>query len=126
SVSTQEADEHIFGMVLFNDWSARDIQSWEYVPLGPFLGKNFCSTISPWIVTMDALKPYRVKSPEQSPAVLPYLQSPKGEYALDVNLEVWLIPAKGQPVKICTSNAKNLYWTMEQQLAHHTVNGCNI
>jgi fumarylacetoacetase len=126
SVSTKDADDYIFGMVLFNDWSARDIQSWEYVPLGPFLGKNFASTISPWIVTMDALEPYRIKSPVQVPEVLSYLKLPDGNYAIDINLEVWLKPSKGKEIKLCTSNFRNLYWTMEQQLAHHTVNGCNI
>jgi fumarylacetoacetase len=126
SVSTKDAEDHIFGMVLFNDWSARDIQRWEYVPLGPFLAKNFASTISPWIVTLDALEPFRVKAPEQQPVVLPYLQHAPGNTAVDINLEVYLQPENTDALKICTSNYKYMYWTMDQQLAHHTVNGCNI
>ncbi|MGP8216184.1 MAG: fumarylacetoacetase [Bacteroidia bacterium] len=126
SVSTKDAEDYIFGMVLFNDWSARDIQRWEYVPLGPFLAKNFASTISPWIVTLDALEPFRVKAPEQQPEVLPYLQHAQGNTAIDINLEVWLQPERTEPLKICSSNYKYMYWTMDQQLAHHTINGCNI
>ncbi|HTB06535.1 MAG TPA: fumarylacetoacetase [Bacteroidia bacterium] len=126
SVSTKDAEEYIFGMVLFNDWSARDIQRWEYVPLGPFLAKNFASTISPWIVTLDALEPFRVKSPEQNPEVLPYLQRAKEDTAIDINLEVYLQPEKVDALKICASNFKYMYWSIDQQLAHHTVNGCNI
>ncbi|HXP51502.1 MAG TPA: fumarylacetoacetate hydrolase family protein, partial [Bacteroidia bacterium] len=126
SVSTRDAEDYIFGMVLFNDWSARDIQRWEYVPLGPFLAKNFASTISPWIVTLDALEPFRVAAPKQEPTVLPYLEHAQGNTALDINLEVYLQPDKTEPLKICKSNYKYMYWTMEQQLAHHTVNGCNI
>ena len=125
SVSVEEAEGHIFGMVIFNDWSARDIQKWEYVPLGPFLGKSFASSISPWIVTMDALQPFRVKSPEQDVEVLPYLQGHK-EASYDIDLEAWLTPDGGKSTKICHSNHKHLYWTMAQQLAHHTVNGCNL
>lgn len=125
SVSTENADDYIFGMVLFNDWSARDIQTWEYVPLGPFLAKNFASTISPWIVTLEALEPFRVKGYEQNPALLPYLQY-KGQKNIDIALEVFLTPQGGEANKICTSNYKYMYYTMEQQLAHHTVNGCNI
>jgi len=125
SVSTHEADDYIFGMVLFNDWSARDIQTWEYVPLGPFLAKNFASTISPWIVTLEALEPFRTKGYVQEPRVLPYLEY-QGEKNLDINLEVYLQPNQGEENLICTSNYKYMYWTMEQQLAHHTVNGCNI
>jgi fumarylacetoacetase len=126
SVSTKDAEDYIFGMVLFNDWSARDIQRWEYVPLGPFLAKNFASTISPWIVTLDALEPFRVPAPKQDPAVLPYLEHAPGNTAVDINLEVYLQPDKTEPLKICKSNYKYMYWTMDQQLAHHTVNGCNI
>jgi fumarylacetoacetase len=126
SVSTKNVDDYIFGMVLFNDWSARDIQRWEYVPLGPFLAKSFASTISPWIVTLDALEPFRVKAPAQEPEVLPYLKRADENTGLDINLEVWLKPESGDGLKICTSNFKYMYWTMEQQLAHHTVNGCNI
>src|SRR6185312_15173640 len=125
-VTTKEAEDYIFGMVLFNDWSARDIQRWEYVPLGPFLGKNFASTMSPWIVTLDALEPFKVKAPEQQPAVLPYLQRSADNMAYDINLEVYLQPDKTEAMKICASNFKYMYWTIDQQLAHHTVNGCNI
>lgn len=125
TVSTDKADDYIFGMVLFNDWSARDIQTWEYVPLGPFLSKNFASTISPWIVTLDALEPFRTKGYEQEPKVLPYLEY-NGNKNVDIKLEVYLTPEKGESNKIITSNYKYMYWTMEQQLAHHTVNGCNI
>ncbi len=125
TVSTDKADDYIFGMVLFNDWSARDIQTWEYVPLGPFLAKNFASTVSPWIVTLDALEPFRTKGYEQEPKVLPYLQY-SGDRNLDIKLDVFLVPENGEENKICSSNYKYMYWTMEQQLAHHTVNGCNI
>ena len=125
SVSTEKADDFIFGMVLFNDWSARDIQAWEYVPLGPFLSKNFASTISPWIVTLDALEPFRTSGYVQEPVVLPYLQY-SGDKNIDISLEVFLVTENGSENKICTSNYKYMYWTMEQQLAHHTVNGCNI
>ncbi|HRI27542.1 MAG TPA: fumarylacetoacetase [Chitinophagales bacterium] len=124
-ISTEEADDYIFGLVLFNDWSARDIQKWEYQPLGPFLGKNFGSSVSPWIVTLDALEPFRVTAPVQNPPVLPYLQY-TGNKALDIHLTATLQPDGGEPALICTSNSKYLYWTMEQQLAHHTINGCNI
>lgn len=124
-IPVQEAEEHIFGMVLFNDWSARDIQKWEYVPLGPFLGKNFGSTISPWIVPMEALEPFRVAGPEQNPQPLPYLQQ-KGEHAFDIQLEVDLAPQGEDYTTICKSNFKYMYWSMAQQLAHHTVNGCNV
>ncbi|MGZ3920625.1 MAG: fumarylacetoacetase [Bacteroidia bacterium] len=125
SVSTDKADDYIFGMVLFNDWSARDIQTWEYVPLGPFLAKNFASTVSPWIVTLEALEPFRVKGYEQVPKLLPYLQY-SGEKNLDIKLDVFLKPQKGKENLIIQSNYKYMYYTMEQQLAHHTVNGCNI
>jgi len=125
SVSTEKADDYIFGMVLFNDWSARDIQTWEYVPLGPFLSKNFASTVSPWIVTLEALEPFRVKGYEQDPPLLPYLQY-KGEKNLDIKLDVYLKPHGGEDNLIASSNYKYMYYTMEQQLAHHTVNGCNI
>ncbi len=125
SITTANADDHIFGMVLFNDWSARDIQTWEYVPLGPFLSKNFASTISPWVVTLEALAPFRTRGYEQEPKVLPYLQY-SGEKNLDIKLDVFLKPTGGEENKICSSNYKYMYWTMEQQLAHHTVNGCNV
>jgi len=125
SISTNDAEDHIFGFVLFNDWSARDIQNWEYVPLGPFLGKNFGSTMSPWIVTMDALAPFRVHGPEQFPHVLPYLIT-EGAKNFDVALEVFIQPEKAEPTSVCRSNFKYVYWNVNQQLAHHTVNGCNI
>jgi len=125
SVSTHQADDYIFGMLLFNDWSARDIQTWEYVPLGPFLAKNFASTVSPWIVTLEALEPFRTKGYKQEPAVLPYLTF-EGERNLDIQLQVFLKPQYGEDNLICSSNYKYMYWTMEQQLAHHTVNGCNV
>ncbi|MCU0421156.1 MAG: fumarylacetoacetase, partial [Cyclobacteriaceae bacterium] len=125
SVSTREAERHIAGLVLFNDWSARDIQQWEYVPLGPFLGKNFGSTMSAWVVTLDALEPFRVAGPPQHPHVLPYLAF-EGARNVDVSLEVSLRTAQGHEAIICRSNVKYLYWNMAQQLAHHTVNGCNI
>lgn len=125
SVSTANAGEHIFGMVLFNDWSARDIQTWEYVPLGPFLAKNFASSISPWVVTMDALEPFRCEGYKQEPKPLPYLQY-TGNKNIDIKLEVLIQPEKAAETRVCLSNYKFMYWTMEQQLAHHTVNGCNI
>ncbi len=125
SITTGAAEENIFGLVLFNDWSARDIQSWEYVPLGPFLGKNFGSTMSPWIVTLDALEPFRVEGPTQNPAVLPYLQF-KGNKNFDIALEVTLITGDEEKLTLSRSNFKYMYWNMNQQLAHHTINGCNI
>lgn len=125
SISTEKADDYIFGMVLFNDWSARDIQTWEYVPLGPFLAKNFASTVSPWVVTLEALEPFRTKGYNQVPEVLPYLKY-QGDRNLDIKLEVYLTPENGENNLVCTSNYKYMYWTMEQQLAHHTVNGCNV
>lgn len=124
-IPVEEAEEHIFGMVLFNDWSARDIQKWEYVPLGPFLAKNFASSISPWIVTMDALEPFRTKGPEQSPEPLPYLKQ-KGEKAFDINLEVLIKPENSEETVVSRSNFKYMYWSMAQQLAHHTINGCRV
>ncbi len=125
SISVNNADNYIFGMVLFNDWSARDIQRWEYVPLGPFLAKNFASSMSPWIVTMEALEPFKVEGPEQNPAPLPYLQF-KGNKNYDIHLEVYIQPEKSTETLVCKSNHKYLYWNMSQQLAHHTVNGCNM
>ncbi|KAM6425969.1 fumarylacetoacetase isoform 3-T3 [Liasis olivaceus] len=121
-----EAHKHIFGMVLMNDWSARDIQKWEYVPLGPFLSKSFGTTISPWVVTMEALMPFVLPNPIQDPKPLPYLCDDQ-PYTFDINLFV-AIKGDGmnKPVNICRSNFKHMYWTMKQQLAHHTVNGCNI
>lgn len=125
SISTMEADDYIFGMCLFNDWSARDIQKWEYVPLGPFLAKNFASHVSPWIVTLDALEPFRVSGPNQDPKVLPYLEY-EGDKHIDINLEVAIAPESGDEKVVCQSNYRHMYWNMNQQLAHHTVNGCNI
>lgn len=124
-ISTEEAEDYIFGMCLFNDWSARDMQTWEYVPLGPFLAKNFASSMSPWIVTLDALEPFKVDGPEQAPEVLSYLEY-KGQKSYDIQLEVFIQPENGSENKICTSNFKYMYWNMAQQLAHHTVNGCNV
>jgi fumarylacetoacetase len=125
SVSTAEADEHIFGFVIFNDWSARDIQKWEYVPLGPFLAKNFASSISPWVVTLEAMEPFRVEGPKQEPEVLPYLKY-KGKKNFDLNLEVVIQPENGEGKTVSRSNFKYMYWNVNQQLAHQTVNGCNI
>jgi fumarylacetoacetase len=125
SVSTEDAEDHIFGLVLFNDLSARDIQKWEYVPLGPFLGKNFGSVISPWIVALDALEPFRVPGPKQEPEVLPYL-SFTGNHNFDINLEAFIKPDKLDEVLVCHSNYQYMYWNITQQLAHQTINGCNI
>ncbi|XP_067349839.1 fumarylacetoacetase isoform X3 [Channa argus] len=125
-IPINKAHEHIFGMVLMNDWSARDIQAWEYVPLGPFLGKNFGTTISPWVVPMEALLPFVEPNPIQDPVPLPYLQH-NDAYTFNIHL---LVSLKGQGIAeastICKSNFKYMYWTMKQQLAHHTVNGCNV
>lgn len=125
SVPTKDAEDYIFGLVLFNDWSARDIQKWEYVPLGPFLAKNFASSISPWVVTLEALEPFRLSGPKQEPRVLPYLEY-QGDKNYDINLEVGITPEKSEETSVCHSNFKYMYWNMAQQLAHHTVNGCNI
>ncbi len=125
SVSTAEADDYIFGLTLLNDWSARDIQTWEYVPLGPFLAKNFASTISPWVVTLEALEPFRTTGYKQEPKVLPYLEY-KGDKNININLDVLIQPEAGEENLVCHSNYKFMYWTMEQQLTHHTSNGCNI
>jgi len=125
SITTAEADDYIFGMALFNDWSARDIQGWEYVPLGPFLGKNFASHLSCWIVTLDALEPFRVAGPVQEPKVLPYLEY-EGEKHIDIKLEVLIQPEGSEETSVCKSNYKHMYWNMNQQLAHHTINGCDI
>jgi fumarylacetoacetase len=124
-IPVEEAEEYIFGLVLFNDWSARDIQKWEYVPLGPFLGKNFASAMSPWIVTLDALEPFRVQSPKQDPEPLPYLKT-KGKHSFDIQLEVGIIPKGSKEQTVSRSNFKYMYWNMAQQLAHHTVNGCPV
>ncbi len=120
-----EAEEYIFGLVLFNDWSARDIQKWEYVPLGPFLSKSFASSMSPWIVTLDALEPFRVESPKPIKPQLPYLQY-KGKKSFDISLEAAIQPKGAKETVVSNSNFKYMYWNMAQQLAHHTVNGCPV
>jgi fumarylacetoacetase len=125
SISTAEAEDFIFGMCLFNDWSARDIQTWEYVPLGPFLAKNFASSLSPWIVTLDALQPFKVDGPEQDPKVLSYLEF-EGQKSYDIALDVFIKTPDGTENLVSHSNLKYMYWNMAQQLAHHTVNGCNV
>ncbi|GAB5539388.1 MAG: fumarylacetoacetase [Salibacteraceae bacterium] len=125
SISTEEAEDYIFGMVIFNDWSARDIQTWEYVPLGPFLAKNFASSISPWVVTMDALQPFKTAGAIQEPKVFPYLEY-TGEKNVDINLEVAIEPENTEETVVSNSNYKYMYWNYAQQLAHHTVNGCPI
>jgi fumarylacetoacetase len=124
-IRAAEAGEHVFGFVLVNDWSARDIQRWEYVPLGPFLGKSFATSVSPWIVPLEALEPYRVAGPPQEPAPLPYLRTEEG-WALDLALEVALAPAGGEETVVSRTNARGLYWSVPQQLAHATVNGTAI
>ncbi|MDZ7716691.1 MAG: fumarylacetoacetase [Balneolaceae bacterium] len=125
NISIKNAKDHIFGLMLVNDWSARDIQKWEYQPLGPFLAKNWATSVSPWIVTLDALEPFKTSGPKQDPEPLPYLRTDDGWY--DINLEVFL---QGEEMdeahKICDSNYKNLYWSMNQQLAHQSITGCNI
>jgi len=125
SISIDEAEDYIFGMVIFNDWSARDIQKWEYVPLGPFLAKNFASSISPWIVTLDALEPFRCQGEVQEPEVLPYLKY-NGNKNIDIKLEVQIESEDFSAHTVSKSNYKYMYWNMNQQLAHHTVNGCDI
>nr|WP_233880225.1 fumarylacetoacetase [Paraburkholderia flagellata] len=124
-IACENAEDHIFGMVLLNDWSARDIQQWEYVPLGPFNAKTFASTISPWIVTLDALEPFRVAQPVQEPQPLEYLRH-AGDHAFDISLEVLMRPDGAQEATtIARTNFRHMYWSMAQQLAHHTVAGCN-
>ena len=126
SITTDDADNYIFGKVLFNDWSARDIQKWEYVPLGPFLGKSFASSISPWVVTIEALDNFRVAGPIQNPQVLDYLKF-NGLKNYDINLSVSILPEKTNiETIVCKSNFKHMYWNMSQQIAHHTINGCNL
>ncbi|MCY7353230.1 MAG: fumarylacetoacetase [Cytophagaceae bacterium] len=125
AVSIADAEGFIFGFVLLNDWSARDIQRWEYQPLGPFLGKNFCTSISPWVVPLDALTPFRVAGPVQEPPVLPYLH-PQESTHFDVALEVLLGGSTFENQSISQSNLKYLYWSFAQMLAHHTVNGCPL
>jgi fumarylacetoacetase len=125
-VMVEAAESLMFGMVLLNDWSARDIQQWEYVPLGPFNAKTFATSISPWIVTMEALEPFRVPGPVQEPDPLPYLRQ-SGARSVDITLTVDLQPELAdQPTTICRTNFRTMYWSMAQQLAHHTVSGCNV
>ena len=123
-IAIGDAQRHIFGLVLMNDWSARDIQQWEYVPLGPFNSKTFGTSISPWIVTLDALEPFRVAGPVQDPQPLPYLAQPENR-GYDIELELRLKPADAAATTICRTNSRYLYWSMAQQLAHHTLSGCN-
>ena len=125
-VPIDQAIDHIFGFVLMNDWSARDIQAWEYQPLGPFLAKNFCTSISPWVVTLEALEPFRKELPQQDPEPLPYLRA-KNDFTFDIQLEARLQTTKlKSPHTITRTNFQNLYWSISQQLAHHTVGGCNL
>lgn len=124
-IKIEEAEEYIFGMVIFNDWSARDIQKWEYVPLGPFLGKSFGSSISPWIVTLDALEPYKTEGPKPEKELLPYLRT-TGKKSYDIDLQIALKPEESEETIISNSNFKYMYWNMCQQLAHHTINGCPV
>jgi fumarylacetoacetase len=126
AIPIDRATEHIFGLVLMNDWSARDVQAWEYQPLGPFLAKNFATSISPWVVTLEALEPFRKPFPSQDPEPLPYLRV-KNDFTLDIQLEAHLqTTSMDAPQLITRSNFQNLYWSISQQLAHHTVNGCNL
>ncbi len=125
NIPISEVEDYIFGMVLMNDWTARDLQKWESVPLGPFLSKNFATSISPWIITMDALEPFRTKGPKQDPAPFPYLQL-KGKNTFDINLEITIQPENGVETIVSKSNFKYMYWSMSQQLAHHTSNGCRV
>ncbi len=124
-IPIDEAEDYIFGVVVFNDWSARDIQKWEYVPLGPFLGKSFASSISPWIVTLGALEPFRVETPKPLKPQLEYLQY-TGKKSYDIHLEVGITPENGEETIVSRSNFKYMYWNMAQQLTHHTVNGCPV
>jgi fumarylacetoacetase len=128
-LSVQEAAAQIFGFVLVNDWSARDIQQWEYVPLGPFLGKNFATTVSPWVVPAEALEPFRRPLPAQEPPPPTYLRPPAGEVlrTYDIEVEVALQPARADAAAVISrTNYAELYWSPEQMLAHHTVGGCNL
>ena len=125
-ISVEEAEEHIFGMALVNDWSARDIQAWEYQPLGPFLAKNLATTISPWIITLEALEPFRCSGPKQDPEPLEYLRNEK-DSTFDINLEIHLKTEKMSEYDlISSSNYTYLYWDMNQQITHHTTTGCNL
>lgn len=127
AIGTAAAPGHVFGMVLLNDWSARDIQKWEYVPLGPFNGKNFATSISPWVVPLAALEPFKCDAPPQDPPVLPYLQEGASRRTYNIHLEVAIQPqGQAQPSTVATSNYRHLYWTLPQMVAHHTVGGCNL
>ena len=126
-IAIDEAADHIFGMVLLNDWSARDIQKWEYVPLGPFNAKTFASQVSPWIVTMDALAPFSTACPTQEPKPLAYLNEKDSDNSFDINLSVELLPENAETATvICETNFKYMYWSMAQQLTHHTITGCKV
>jgi fumarylacetoacetase len=121
-----EAENHLVGVCLLNDWSARDIQRWEYQPLGPFLAKNFATSVSPWVVTTEALEPFRVAAPEHDVPVLPYLQPPEPG-AFDITVEVWLATASmSEPVRLSRASFKDMYWTLGQMIAHHASNGCML
>jgi len=124
-INMKNVEEHIFGMVVMNDWSARDIQKWEYIPLGPFGAKNLGTSISPWVVTMEALKPFAVDNYEQNPKPFKYLEH-TDKYTFDIKLNVSVQPDGGQPTTIAVSNFKHMYWTMKQQLVHHSITGCNM
>jgi fumarylacetoacetase len=125
-IPIDHATDHIFGLVLMNDWSARDVQAWEYQPLGPFLAKNFCTSISPWVVTLEALEPFRKPLPPQDPEPLPYLRAAHN-FTYDIQLQACLqTPSMTTPHVVTRTNFQNLYWSIAQQLAHHTVNGCNL
>ena len=126
-IAVDEAFEHIFGMVLLNDWSARDIQKWEYVPLGPFNAKTFASEVSPWIVTMEALAPFKTSCPTQEPKPLAYLNETAIDTSFDINLSVELLPENAESATVvCETNFKYMYWSMAQQLTHHTITGCKV
>ena len=126
-IAVDEAFEHIFGMVLLNDWSARDIQKWEYVPLGPFNAKTFASEVSPWIVTMEALAPFKTSCPTQEPKPLAYLNETATDTSFDINLSVELLPENAESATVvCETNFKYMYWSMAQQLTHHTITGCKV
>ena len=125
-IKIKDAADHIFGLCLLNDWSARDIQVWEYVPLGPFNAKNFCSTISPWVITTEALEPFKVDLPKQDPEPLPYLKEDP-PYSYNIELHVGIkSESMEEPHNVCVSNFKHLYWSVNQQLTHHAVTGCNM
>ena len=124
-IDIKNAHDHVFGVVLLNDFSARDIQRWEYQPLGPFLGKNFATAISPWIVTIEALEQFTTAAPEQTPSVFPYLQEDK-RLNFDIEISFEIETSKQNKATVAVTNSRYLYWTMEQQVAHHTVNGCNL